>query len=347
MKKLVCFLLFFIQAIIVTTAQVDTQKTEILILGTPHLAQMKNFRPNMLGKVIQKLDSMQFDAICVENMSGQLLNDIKSRNDSAFFNVINGRWGGNRITLADTIQKTLGISFNSAQQRIEKLLKKENLSILERKELIHCFIASSDLASASLQYRYIKEKTGLFTSDMDKYLVDNLEKESRSKNEVYTLALNLAYNRQLNVIEAVNDFQDEALLFKHFPDFLQDYKKHANYFSLISNQPVYKKAKELTISGINLNNLSELYLFLNCREYIEQDFNSQWRIWLTTNFPSGSDRARYSLWEMRNLQISANILRVSAFYPQKRILVIIGSSHKGFIEKYLNQISDLELLKYE
>jgi pheromone shutdown protein TraB len=327
-------------------AQTDFKKTEVLILGTPHLAQMKDFEPNMLKNVIRKLDLMKFDVICVENMSGQLLYDIKSRKDSAFDGVTKGRWGGKRITMADTIRKKLGVSFVDAQQKIEEILKKEELSVIERKKLMYHFISTTDVASASLQYRYIKEKVDLFTSDLDKYVERFLVEKSNSTNEVYSLALNLAYNQKLNKIDAVNDFQDEALLYKHFPDFILDYKNNSSYFSSIGKEPVYQKTKELTRVGMGLNDLSELYLFLNSKKYMEQDFNAQWKIWLQSNFPSGSDRARFSLWEMRNLQISANILKVSSFHPGKKILVIIGSSHKGFLEKYLNQITDIKLLTY-
>jgi pheromone shutdown protein TraB len=85
---------------------------------------------------------------------------------------------------------------------------------------------------------------------------------------------------------------------------------------------------------------------MNSKEYQKQDYDAQWKIWLNTNFPSGSDRARYALWEMRNLQISANIMKTAAFYPGKKILVIIGASHKSFIEKYLQQANNIRLLDF-
>ncbi len=87
--------------------------------------------------------------------------------------------------------------------------------------------------------------------------------------------------------------------------------------------------------GIETHDFSALYSFINSKEYMKQDYNGQWKIWLKTNFASGSDRASYSLWEMRNLQIAANILNVVSLHPDKKIIVIIGSSHKGFLEKYL------------
>lgn len=65
-----------------------------------------------------------------------------------------------------------------------------------------------------------------------------------------------------------------------------------------------------------------------------------------TNFPDRSDHSRYYLWEMRNLQIAANILRTIAKYPGKNLLVIIGGSHKHFLTKYLQQVPGVELMEF-
>jgi len=86
---------------------------------------------------------------------------------------------------------------------------------------------------------------------------------------------------------------------------------------------------------------------MNSREYKKKDFEAQHVIWLNSKFESGTDRARFSLWEMRNLQITANILKTCAFYPGNNIIVIIGASHKSFIEKYMKQIPDIELLEFK
>jgi len=112
-----------------------------------------------------------------------------------------------------------------------------------------------------------------------------------------------------------------------------------------ANAPVFLKTNELVASGIENEDLVDLYLFMNSEEYMKQDFEAQHEIWFKSNFTTGTGRSRYSLWEMRNLQITANILKTCSFYPGKRIIVIIGASHKGFIEKYLGQISDIELLE--
>ena len=79
----VSFLLFVFFIAKSSNAQTEIGKTEILVLGTYHLNQISDFNPKMLDNLIEKLDSMKFDSICIENMPAQLLYDMKSRNYSS------------------------------------------------------------------------------------------------------------------------------------------------------------------------------------------------------------------------------------------------------------------------
>ena len=173
-----------------------------------------------------------------------------------------------------------------------------------------------------------------------------MQQYSEDQNEISSLALKLADNQKLQKLEYIDNLQDEPLLYKHFPSFTKDFTDNQELFKDIRNSPVYQKVNKLIASGIKDENLLDLYLFMNSVEYKKQDFEAQHEIWLNSKFNSGSDRARFSLWEMRNLQITANILKICAFYPGKSIIVIIGASHKSFIEKYLKQIPDIELLEF-
>ncbi len=327
-------------------AQIETEKTKILILGTHHLNQIKNFQPKMLDNLIIKLDSLEFDAVCIESMPGQLLYDIKSRKDSAFIYIIE-HMASTRLALADSMQVTLGIGFLESEKRVDNLLNNDSLSDIECVQLIEYLIASTDIYSATLQYTYVKEKSVFNGSRIGQHTIEKMQQYSVDLNEISSLALKLAYNQNLQKLEYIDNLQDESLLYKHFPGFEQDFADNQELFKDIGNSPIFIKADELVASGIKDEDLLDLYLFLNSREYMKQDFEAQHVIWLNTKFDSGTDRARFSLWEMRNLQITANILKTCAFYPGKRIIVIIGASHKSFIEKYLKQIPDIELLEFE
>jgi hypothetical protein len=344
MKASIYSIILFFLFPLFTLAQ--TNKTKVLVLGTAHLSQIEGFESSMLNPIIKTLNTRKFDVVCIEKMPGQLLYDIKSRNDKAFDGVIKGGWGKAYLMIADTVQKTQKLSHNEAAANIGRLLKKPNLSDKDRKLLFYSLLATTDIPSAVLQYQYLKGKKDLFVNDFDKFLQETIEKKSNSPNEFYTLALPLAFLGKQNIIEAIDNFQDEALLLKYYPNFISDLQSKAEELSMVSKLPVYQKTASLTEEGIKEKDLSKLYSFLNSEEYMKADYDAQWKIWLKTNLDSGSDRARLSLWEMRNLQITANILDVASRHPGQRIIVIIGSSHKGFLQKYLQQIEDIELLEY-
>jgi len=340
------FLLFAFFFSYRSNAQNVKGKTEILILGTQHLKQINGFKLTMLDKLIAKLNSFEFDAVCIENMPAQLLYDIQSRKDSAFVDVLDN-FGGDRLLLASQVQEHFNLNYIDAQSEINKTLKKNHLTFSDRENLIQDFLASGDLASAVLQRRYIQETNEYIPNSLSSDMNKKLEEYSQSSNEIYSLAIPLAFNRNIQKIEYIDNFQDEAILLKYFPEFIQDYLDNQEIFKNVLSQPVFQKVANLLEKGVQANDILELFEFINSKEYQKQDFEAQWGIWLKTNFPSGSDRARYNLWEMRNLLIAANIMNTAAFYPEKRILVIIGASHKLFLEKYLHQIPSIELIEFK
>ena len=345
-ESLFCFLIIILFLSGKLVAQPDNEKTKLLILGTAHLDQMKEFEPVMLERLIYKLDSESFDAVCIENMPAELLYDIRSRNDSAFAQIISS-FGGTRLLVADSVQKQLGISFMDAQENVCDLSEKESLSDMDQLLMIEYFLAAADPVSATLHYSRLKDKTSTSKSKLSQKIFDDLNSNLDQANEIYSLALKLADHQNLNKVEYIDDFQDEALLLKHFPGFIQDFTDNQEAFKDIGTLPVFVNGDKILRQCIAKKDLLDHYLYLNSEEYMEQDFEAQWEIWLTTNFPSGTDRARYYLWEMRNLQIAANIMKVCSFYPGKKVIVIIGSAHKSFIEKYLRQVSDLEIINFE
>ncbi len=342
--KIIYILIF--TSLLNPAAYSQTEKSQLLILGTSHLNNIEGFEVSMLDRVIARLDSLNFNVIGIEKMSGELLNDIKSRNDQAFDGITKGGFGVRFLEIADTIRVHRQVTFLEAEKYIQELLNKEELDSKDRKQLIFNYLAITDLPSAVLQYALLEDKSA-FTTEFEKYIAGILEKEVNSKNEYYSLAVQLAKEEKLNRLYPIDNFQDEALLFKYYPNFIEDYKANAELFTEISKSAVFQKAIELTESCIKSGDFLNLYTFLNSTEYKNGDFNAQWKIWLQTNFRSGSDKARYYLWEMRNLNIAANILNLVATNPNKKILIIIGASHTGFLEKYLMQVENIELLKFE
>ena len=60
--------------------------------------------------------------------------------------------------------------------------------------------------------------------------------------------------------------------------------------------------------------------------------------------PEAFGRRYLGYWETRNLRMVANIRDVLGRYPGTRMLTIVGASHKGYYEAYLNQMHDVTLI---
>jgi hypothetical protein len=59
--------------------------------------------------------------------------------------------------------------------------------------------------------------------------------------------------------------------------------------------------------------------------------------------PQGFGRRYVGYWETRNLRMVANIRDVLARQPGTRLLTIVGASHKGYVDAYLNLMHDVRL----
>ena len=324
-------------------AQNTAKKTQVLILGTTHLSQIDNFDPQMIEPVVQKLETFNFDVVCIEKMPGQLLYDIDRRKDPDF--QLTSR-DANHLRWADSVQQFRKVSFAQAKERIYVLLKKESLTLQERKELLYHYVATANIPAAVLQYRYLQEQEALFSSEFDQKLTTYLASKLDNANEYYSMAVPLAFRSGHNTIEPIDNFQEMSFQQKYFPMFEEDIKRNPQLVASLMELPVYTKSQQLMSAGLTNKDLTALYEYINSDTYMKQDYKAQWELWLKTEFDSQSDRARYSYWEMRNLQIAANILAVAAKHPGKKLLVIIGSAHKSYLEKFLHQVKDFEVLTY-
>ena len=174
-----------------------------------------------------------------------------------------------------------------------------------------------------------------------------LNKYNQSSNELNLIGVNLAKRLRINKLNYIDNLQDETILSVDFPSFFSEYAASQNKINeLVSKSSIFSEVNQLEAENLKKMDLYPLYKLLNSERYMKEDYTGQWELWLKTNFNSKTDRSRFSLWEMRNLQITVNIMRLVAKYPEKTILVVIGASHKSFIEKYLQQMPDIELLKF-
>lgn len=326
-------------------ANAQNKNTEVLVLGTPHLSTIKGLEPTMLKSTLEYLNSFNFDAVCVENMDGQLLNDLQSRNDLSYDEVWK-QFSGKEMQLADSARKILNITRVEAEQEQWEVLRKSNeVSAENMLRLVEVALAAGNYNSAVLASTYITEEQRQ-NSSLSGFFYNQFEASKGSINEIFSIGLSIAKARGLKQLAGIDNVQDEAMLFKYFDTFIADYTANQEQIAEVFEKPIFKEVEQHTKKAIQDKDLLNLYTFYNGHEFMDQDYEAQWKLWLETGFDSKTDLSRYYLWEMRNVQIVANVIREIAFNPGKKILIIIGASHKSFLEKYLKAVPDITLLDF-
>ena len=55
-------------------------------------------------------------------------------------------------------------------------------------------------------------------------------------------------------------------------------------------------------------------------------------------------RQSVAAWEAQNLHMATVVREVTAAFPGGRALLVVGAAHKPFIEAYLRQLADVEIV---
>jgi hypothetical protein len=89
--------------------------------------------------------------------------------------------------------------------------------------------------------------------------------------------------------------------------------------------------------------LLAMYRAYNAPSYASEAYLSDWGAALQEPSPQAYGRRYVAYWETRNLRMVANIREVLGRGSGMRLIAIVGASHKGYYEAYLNQMRDVEL----
>lgn len=327
---------------------VDTRKTEVMILGTPHLRTLQKSVDNKLfDSLFNILKKYAPNQIAIQSLSPNYIfyfskikdNLDKTVNDEVHLIAELGILNQNKLHL--NYYTAISLS-DSLLKQISGINKDKNNSF--RIELINHLIASFNIYSAALQWSYLPESVRAKTNSLPKQVVDELNRIINSTDEVNTIAINLAKKLGLQSLVSVDDQQDKDLYFKIMPELTKQLIDDTLY-NRTANSEVYKTTDGIFKKGYEHKNLLPYFLYINSQEYAIKDAEAQWGIFYKLNLKSGLDRTRAALWEVRNLNIASNIRRATSLNPGSRLLVIVDPSHKPFLEAYLSSLGDIKIVQ--
>jgi hypothetical protein len=309
---------------------------QVLVLGSPHLAQLPaKLDPQLLEPLLERLARFKPEVITVEGLSGEecdALRRFKNQHDGA---------AADYCVPMEEIEKATGLTIPAAYDEVDRTLAAWPAAPTptQRRRLAMLFLAAGDRASATVQWLRLPEAERRSGDGLTDAMVEIIMRKGKPPNENYAIGSVLAARLGLERIYLIDDhLADGPKLPEGYSQALQrvwnpkvkpaifvEYQRRQanvrtssdvlNYYRW-ANEPATQRASIIYDMGAAAKDGSpELY----GRQYL-------------------------SWWENRNLRMAANIRSAFAHKPDARVLSIVGSTHKGQLDAYLDMMQDVRLV---
>lgn len=312
---------------------------EVLVLGSPHLSSLpETFTPAMLEPLLQRLEAWRPTAIAVENLSG-LQCDFMRRNPARYAESV-----ADYCVDPAPAQAATGLDVPSANVEMERLLADwpKAPTAAQRRRLAAVFLAAGESSSAVVQWLRLPREERRASDSLTPELVQFLDTRMARRNEAGLVAGVLAARLGLERLWAVDD---------HTADSPTPESQQKAYAAAIRGawDNAFVKARRAADERLEANlaqpdGLLAMYRAYNAPEAAMVAFNSDFGATLVEPSPEGFGRNYVGYWETRNLRMVANMRDILGQYPGTRMLTIVGASHKGYYEAYLNLMHDVQLV---
>lgn len=308
----------------------------VLVLGTPHLSGWPETVPQqVLGPLLDRLAAWKPDAIAIEAVSGVQC-DYLRRHPARYAETVESYCSDTAAAAAAS-----GLNVPAATAEAERLLADwpADPTPAQRRRLAAVFLAGGEQASALVQWLRLPERERRAGEGLDAALVARLEKLRTGRNENYRIAAPLAARLGHERVYAVDD---------HTSDFtITDEEAFGAAIKRVWDNSVAAQRRELETALLKSieggGDILAVYRRYNEPEQALRAYRGDFGAALGDTSPQRFGRQYVGAWETRNLRMVANIREVIAANPGQRVLAIVGASHKGYYEDYLNRMHDVAL----
>ncbi len=314
------------------------KSNEVLVLGTTHLSGLKvKVGPEMLAPLLERLAAWKPDAIATEDLSGLQCDSLR-RYPVRYASTIEDY-------CPDTSEagKATGLDVPAANAEVERLLATWPIapSAAQRRHLSALFLAAGEPASALVQWLRLDPSDRRVGDGLSDVLVARMNKIQARQNETDMIAAPLAARLGLERVWSVDDHSADR------PD-PADAKAYGAAIMKAWDNPdsaARRVEDKALVDGLTApNGLLNLYRAYNAPGQAMRTYRSDFGAAFLEPSPQGYGRSYLTYWETRNLRMVANIRDVLGQAPGTRLLAIVGASHKGYYEAYLNQMHDVRLV---
>jgi hypothetical protein len=313
---------------------------EVMVLGTAHLSQLPPaFKPAALSRLNARLLAWKPRAIAIERLSGQQCAWLRQF-PTRFKDTVDTYCWDPAPARAAT-----GLDVPAATAEIDRLLANWPAAPTpaQRRHLAATFLASGEPVSALVQWLRLPQAERRAGDGLDASLVEILEgqKVGRGKRSEDTLiAAPLAAALGLERVYAMDDHTGYG------PE--PDQKAYGAAIEKAWNNPASarrRQASERLNAGTGtVDGVMALYRALNDASQARLIYDSDFGAALEEGSPQQFGRGYVTYWETRNMRMASNIREAVGEKPGNRMLVIVGVSHKWYLEAYLDQMHDVRIV---
>ena len=317
---------------------------EVLVLGTPHLSNLSDaFQPVMLAPLLDRLAAWRPAAIATEDLSGLQCDSLR-RYPSRYADTIKTYCWDSAVA-----NQALNMDVPTANAEAERLLAAwpAQPSPAQRRRLAAVFLAANEQGSALVQWLRLQPQDRTAKDGLNAALVTTLNRIEGEQNETYLIAAPLAARLGLERLWAVDDHSadtpdgaDPAEVEAYGAAIMKAWDNPASHARRATDQ-------RLGAALSQPDGLLQMYRAYNAPDTSSLTYQSDFGAALTEPSGRGYGRRYVGFWETRNLRMVANMRDVLGRYPGTRMLTIVGASHKGYYEAYLDMMHDVRLIDPE
>jgi hypothetical protein len=310
---------------------------EVMVLGSPHLSYFpKTFDPATLRGLEDRLAAWRPDMISIEALPGAQCDHVR-RYPGRYKDTIESYCWDPAPARAAT-----GLDVPTATAQAEEMLATwpAHPSASQRRRLAALFLAGGERASATVQWMRLPEAERRTGDGLDDKLVEMLNKLKDRRDESYLIAARLAARLGHEQVFAMDDHTADRMV-----------KDEAGWGAAIQKAWDNPAANKRRAAGKALqeklgspDDVLAAYRAYNAPEEMRLAHQGDWGAALEELSPQRFGRQYVGYWETRNLRMAGNIRDAMTPRPGSRMLVVVGASHKGYLEAYLHQMHDVRIV---
>lgn len=325
-----------------TRPRLALSPTKVMVFGVGHFDNASaKFQVAWLAPVLCRLGAYKPDIILTEAMPGEQLMGLDAY---AAYHGDASRYGGPTLEMAKAAQADLQLTAAQALVQANVLCQKGNLAPAERRHLASLFVAAAEPFSATVQWMRLRPAERLAADGVSPALAKRLDRFVGLRSEMTSLAARLAADLGLERTYGVGDHASDVAL-PTDADMKAALAADPGQIDLFNHRtPDFRGVPEDTMKLSAAAQVMPVLKWKNSARFGSLDADAQWFSMLRSEKLGRAGRQRVAAWEAQNLQMAVAIRTVTAPIAGGKALLIVGASHKPFLEAYLRTFADIELV---